>query len=136
MNEVKSLVMFDGVCNLCNNTVRFIFKRDKQDRFRYLSLQSQQAQEILAQYNYFETDLKSFILIDNDTLYTKSSAALHVARRLGFPYSLATVFFIVPKRIRNAVYDFVAKNRYKWFGEQKEVCEYNPDFQEKMTWNK
>lgn len=128
--------MFDGVCNLCNNTVRFIFKRDKQDQFRFLSLQSTQAQEILKQHNYYETNLKSFVLINRGQLYTKSSAALKVAQILGFPYSLASVFFLVPTFIRNRVYDFVAKNRYKWFGKEKEVCEFNPDFQEKMIWNK
>lgn len=136
MESAKCLVLFDGVCNLCNNTVRFIFKRDKKDRFRYLSLQDSRAKMILSSHNYVDPNLKSFVLIKGDSLYTKSTAALMVAKELGFPYAMASIFFIIPVYLRNKAYDFVAKNRYKWFGEEKTVCEFNPDFQEKMTWNK
>lgn len=116
--------------------MQFIYKRDRQDKFRFLSLQSTQAQQILKNHHYSETALKSFVLISGGKLYTKSTAALKVAEGLGFPYSLALVFFIVPAPVRNLVYDFVARNRYKWFGKEKEICEFNSDFQEKMTWNK
>ena len=130
-----SIVLFDGICNLCHNTVRFIYKRDKSDQFRYQSLQSAQAKQALANFNY-EDELSSFVLIHNNKLYTKSSAALKMAQLLGFPYSLMGLFWVVPKPIRNAVYSFVAANRYKWFGQQNEVCEFSPEFQSKTKWKK
>lgn len=133
--EENALLLFDGVCNLCNGFVRFVHKRDKVNQFRFLSLQSSQAESVLANYNYDSKPMNSFLLLHNGTLYEKSSAALQVAKLLGFPYRVASVCFIVPKGIRDAVYTFVAQNRYKWFGKSKEVCEYDPEFTKKMQWN-
>lgn len=130
-----SLILFDGVCNLCNGAVNFVYKRDKKDQFRYKSLQSDLAEEILAEHNY-KGDMDSFVLLHEGKLYSKSSAALMVGKLLGFPYSLAFVFMIVPKFIRNTVYDFIASNRYKWFGKRDESCEYDPEFSKKTQWKK
>ena len=134
----KILVLFDGVCNLCNGAVRFIYHRDKNDTFRYLSLQSDEAKQALQPfgYNFEENNLNSFVVLKDGELYTKSSAALQVAASLGFPYNLAGIFTIVPKVIRDGVYNAVARNRYKWFGKRDEVCEFDPEFESKNQWKK
>lgn len=119
----KQLILFDGVCNLCNSSVLYVIKRDKKDQFLFAPLQSAIGKEIIAHFN-VNTDAVDSILLYNpkkSTLKYKSSAALHVAKHLGFPNNLMTIFFIVPTFIRNWVYDYVARNRYQWFG-KKESC--------------
>jgi len=110
------VIIFDGVCNLCNGLVKFIIKRDKKKRFRFAALQSDYVKTIENNYELSLADLNTVILIKNGKIYTKSSAVLLIAIGLGFPYSLAICFFIIPPFIRNYVYGFVAKNRYRWFG--------------------
>ena len=110
------VILFDGVCNLCNGLVKFIIKRDKKKRFRFAALQSDYAKYIEKKYGLNLTDLNTVILIKDSKVYTKSSAVLHIAQGLGLPYSFAICFFIIPPFIRNYVYGFVAKNRYRWFG--------------------
>lgn len=112
------VILFDGVCNLCNGFVKFIIKRDKKKRFRFAALQSDYAKNIERKYELSLADLNTVILIKNGKIYTKSSAVLQIARGLGFPYSLAICFFIIPPFIRNYSYGFIAKNRYRWFGKQ------------------
>lgn len=112
------VILFDGVCNLCNGLVKFIIKRDKKKRFRFAALQSGYAKYIEKNYGLNLADLNTVILIKYGKVYTKSSAVLHIARELGFPYSLSICFFIIPPFIRNYFYSFVAKNRYRWFGTQ------------------
>ena len=110
------VILFDGVCKLCNGFVKFIIKRDKKKHFRFAALQSDYAKNIEKKYELSLADLNTVILIKNGKIYTKSSAILHIAGGLGFPYSLAICFFIIPPFIRNYGYDYVAKNRYRWFG--------------------
>lgn len=117
-----SIVYFDGVCNLCNASVDFIIKRDKKRRFRFALLQSEQGQSILKDLHFNLQDYDSFILQDVDgKVFIKSTAALKVCAKLGFPWNLLSVFMIVPVSIRDKVYSWVAKNRYRWFG-KKETC--------------
>lgn len=115
------IVFFDGVCNLCNASVDFIIKHDKKKRFRFASLQSERGQAILKANQFNPNDYDSFILETQGKVYIKSTAALKVVAQLGFPFSLMMIFRIIPPFIRNAVYSWIAKNRYKWFG-QKETC--------------
>lgn len=110
------VILFDGVCNLCNGLVKFIIKRDKKKRFRFAALKSDYAKYIEKKYGLNLADLNTVILIKYGKVYTKSSAVLHIAQGLGLPYSLAICFFIIPPFIRNHVYSFIAKNRYRWFG--------------------
>jgi len=117
----KKIVLFDGVCNLCSNSVQFILKRDKKNQFLFGSIQGRTGQEYLAKFNLPATTLNSFMLVEGDTLYNRSTAALRMLKHLGGGWSLLYAFIIVPEFIRNAVYDLVAKNRYKWFG-KKEEC--------------
>ena len=117
----SAVILFDGVCNLCNGSVQFVIKRDKKRRFRYATLQSDVAQKLLAKHPLNPNDLDSFILIEGDNIYLRSTAALRVAKHLHGLWPLLYVFIAVPRPIRDAVYNFVGKNRYKWFG-QRESC--------------
>ena len=116
------MILFDGVCNLCNSSINFVIKHDKKNRFLFAPLQSETGNAIIQKHNIDTTKVDSIILADEDgTLSFKSSAALKIAAKLGFPINLAVVFFIIPTFLRNLVYDYVARNRYKWFG-RKDKC--------------
>jgi predicted DCC family thiol-disulfide oxidoreductase YuxK len=115
------IILFDGVCNLCSSSVQFVIRHDPQHHFRFASLQSNFGQQILEQFNLSTSDLSSFILLENGKIYTRSTGALKVAKQLNKGWSLLYAFIIVPAFIRDAVYQFIAKNRYKWFG-KKTAC--------------
>jgi predicted DCC family thiol-disulfide oxidoreductase YuxK len=115
------IILFDGVCNLCNNAVQFVIKNDKIGKFRFAALQSETGQSLLQQYNLPLQGFNSFVLVQNEKVYLKSTAALKVAKQLNSPVKLLYGFIIVPAFIRNAVYNIIANNRYKWFG-KKENC--------------
>ena len=117
----KSIILFDGVCNLCNASVNFIIKHDKKAHFKFASLQSDAAKEILLQYNSKKINLDSIILIENNAVYEKSTAALKISKNLTGGFKLLYALIIIPKFIRDWVYYFIAENRYKWFG-KKESC--------------
>jgi predicted DCC family thiol-disulfide oxidoreductase YuxK len=117
----KSVILFDGVCNLCNAAVNFIIKHDKNEQFSFASLQSDAAKEILLQFTAKKTNLNSVLLIENGNIYDKSTAVLLITRKLPGGFKFLYVFKILPKFIRDAVYNFIANNRYKWFG-KKETC--------------
>ena len=119
--EYKSIILFDGVCNLCNNAVQFVIKHDYSDKFVFAALQSAIGQKLLQQYNLPQTGFDSFVLLQNGKVFLKSTAALQIAKQLSGPVKLLYGFIIVPSFIRNTVYTVVAKNRYKWFG-KKDSC--------------
>ncbi|OAD92424.1 thiol-disulfide oxidoreductase [Aequorivita soesokkakensis] len=121
MSNNYKIILFDGVCNLCNGAVTYIIKRDKKNVFKFAALQSEIGQQLISKFNIDTSKVDSIILIDGEKHYTKSSAALHIAKQLSGAYPLLFGFMIVPKFIRNSVYDYIAKNRYKWFG-KKESC--------------
>ena len=120
-NIPQPLLFFDGVCNLCNSSVQFVIKNDKKQQFLFASLQSDAAKEILLQFGETNLNLDSIILITDDKIHSKSSAILKIFKLLGGLYTLAIIFYIIPRFIRDKVYDFVAKNRYKWYG-KKDSC--------------
>lgn len=115
------VLLFDGVCHLCEASVQFIIKRDPRGVFRFVPLQSPFGQELLKKFHLSQSDLNTMILIERDQYYIKSSAALHIARKLNGIWPLLSIFFILPRFIRDALYNFIAKNRYQWFG-KKDVC--------------
>ena len=117
----KPIILFDGVCNLCNSAVTFVIKRDPQQKFVFASLQSTTGQALLKKFNLSDHNLSSFVFIENGRVYQKSTAALMVSKQLSGVAQLLYGFIIVPAFIRNAVYNFIAKNRYKWFG-KKDSC--------------
>ncbi|YCA45918.1 thiol-disulfide oxidoreductase DCC family protein [Bacillus sp. JZ8] len=111
------LVLFDGVCNMCNRFVQFVIKRDPKGLFKFASLQSNTGSSILNKYGY-RKDLHSIVLIDRDTLYTESTAILHIISNLTGPVRILSLFKIVPKPLSDRVYQFGAKYRYRLFGKQ------------------
>jgi predicted DCC family thiol-disulfide oxidoreductase YuxK len=119
--EGKSIIFFDGVCNLCNASVNFIIKHDIKKHFLFASLQSDVAKEILLHYNLKKIKLDSIILLENDKIYDKSTAALKIGRKLNNGIFLVYGFILIPKFIRDYLYNYIATNRYKWYG-KKESC--------------
>jgi predicted DCC family thiol-disulfide oxidoreductase YuxK len=117
----KPIVLFDGVCNLCNRAVQFILRHDKQKKFLFGSLQGKTGQELLGKFNLPTQQLNSFVLIEDDKAYTRSTAVLRMLKKLGGRWSLLYAFIIIPAFIRNGTYNWIARNRYKWFG-KKEEC--------------
>lgn len=126
------IVLFDGVCNLCNSSVQFIIKHDKKNRFLFGSLQGKTGQHYLQQFNLPPDSFNSFMLLEDDKLYTQSTGALRMLKHLGGAWSLLYVFIIVPPFIRNWVYNLVAKNRYKWFGKQEACWLPSPELKSKF----
>ncbi len=121
MKNKHKIIVFDGVCNLCNASVNFVIKRDKNDVFRFATLQSDTGKELASKFSINPDETDSIILIDKDKCYIKSTAALHITKSLSGGYPLLFGFMIIPNFIRNWVYDYVAKNRYRWYG-KKEYC--------------
>lgn len=117
MGKLESIILFDGVCNLCNNSVQFIIKRDPKGHFKFASLQSETGKRILKQYD-VRKDIDSLILIENEKVYFKSSAALQICSKLNGFWKLLSIFKIIPPIFRDFFYDKVAINRYNWFGKR------------------
>jgi predicted DCC family thiol-disulfide oxidoreductase YuxK len=117
--KTHPLVLFDGVCNLCNGTVDFILKRDRKKQFRFVALQSEAGEKIREKYR-FPEEIDSVILIHKEKVFYESDAALEIARLLPAPWKWAVILKIVPVRWRNAVYRWIARNRYRWLGKRKE----------------
>lgn len=125
------IILFDGVCNLCNRSVQFIIKRDKEGRFRFASLQSATGQEILQEFNLPQNDFNSFILYEQGKVYTRSDAALRVSSQLkGWKWT--SMFRILPKFLRDAVYNLIARKRYKWFGKREECMVPTPELKSRF----
>ncbi|MGZ0052952.1 thiol-disulfide oxidoreductase DCC family protein [Brevibacillus gelatini] len=115
------LLLFDGVCHLCNSAVQFILKRDPSGSIHFASLQSEKAKQLLSRYSYDPSELSTVVLIAHGRLYTKSDAILRVARKLSGAWPLC--FYLgrlFPRPFRDFAYDWVAKNRYRWFGKQEQ----------------
>ncbi|HZW77066.1 MAG TPA: thiol-disulfide oxidoreductase DCC family protein [Flavobacteriaceae bacterium] len=134
MKKAEKIILFDGVCNLCNGFVHFVIKREKSDVFKFAALQSDQAIELLAQYDLISTDMKSVILIDTgrNKAFTESSAVLHIFGNLKGLFPLLQLFFIIPKFIRDFVYQQIAVNRYRWFGKRNSCMLPTPELKKKF----
>lgn len=120
-SNTNPVILFDGVCNLCNSSVQFVIKHDPKKQFRFASIQGDYGQQVLKQFDLPPNTLNSFILFKDQQIYTHSTGALMVAKQLSGAWPLLYAFIIIPPFIRNAVYQFIANNRYKWFG-KKESC--------------
>ncbi|WP_336516788.1 thiol-disulfide oxidoreductase DCC family protein [Pollutibacter soli] len=125
------VILFDGVCNLCTASVQFVLKRDKAGIFRFASLQSTYGEQVRKEYS-TTSGLNSFLLKEGDKIYSRSTAALRVAKKLGSAWSLLYIFIIVPPFIRNAVYDWVSANRYRWFGKKEECWVPTPELKKRF----
>jgi len=114
--EDSAIVLFDGVCNLCTASVRFMIRRDPAGRLRFATLQSATGQGLLERHHLPTDALETFVVVAGDRSYTRSDAALEVARRLRTPWPLVVVLKVIPRAIRDFVYSWVARHRYRWFG--------------------
>ena len=125
-SNTEAIILFDGICNLCNESVQFIIKRDPEEQFLFASLQSDAAEKLLLQFNYDNSKLKTIVLIEDGQLYSKSTAILRICKRLNFMWRLMYMFIILPRGFRDFVYNVVAKYRYSWFG-KKDNCTFYID---------
>ncbi|QGH35605.1 DUF393 domain-containing protein [Gracilibacillus salitolerans] len=117
---MQRIILFDGICNFCSSSVQFIIKRDPDLKFQFASLQSNEGKQLLIEHQ-ISTDMDSMVLIEKGCVYTKSTAALRIAKELNGAYQLLLVFLVIPKPVRDIFYTILAKNRYRWFG-KKEQC--------------
>ena len=120
-NKKKATILFDGVCNLCNSSVQFVIKHDNKNQFLFTSLQSDASRKLLLQFNYENTKMMSIVLIEDDKVYVKSTAALRIVKELASPWNFLYILIIIPKALRDFVYNIIAKNRYRWFG-KRDTC--------------
>lgn len=117
-----AIIIFDGVCNFCNGVVNFILERDKNDHFRFAANQSEAGKKLLMENNIpLETEISTVFLYKNGKLYQKSAAALQIAKQLPFAWNMLYIAIIIPTFLSDIIYDFIAHNRYKWFG-KREAC--------------
>ena len=118
----KKIILFDGICNLCESSMLFVIKHDKKDIFRFVPLQSDLGKEIVKHIGLNSKHIDSVILYEPGISYFyKSAAAIEIAKDLGGFFHLGTIFKIIPNGLRNLLYDYIAKNRYSWYG-QKDSC--------------
>ncbi|QZN78402.1 thiol-disulfide oxidoreductase DCC family protein [Paenibacillus sp. DR312] len=132
VHQGHPIVLVDGVCHFCQGLTKWIIKRDPEGKYHFASLQSDVAKELLKKGNLSTDSMDTFVLIENGKYYTRSTAALRLAKGLKFPYPLLYVFIIVPKFIRNAVYNMVARNRYRWFGKDEACMLPTPEIKDRF----
>lgn len=118
---MRRIVLFDGECHFCDASVQFILARDKKATIQFASLQSEVGQALLKEFS-VPNDVDSLVLIEGAHYYTKSTAALKIAKQLDGLWKLSYSAILIPRPIRDTVYRYIAKNRYKWFG-KKEMCQ-------------
>ncbi len=121
------IILFDGVCNLCNSSINFIIDRDPNKNFLFAPLQERTGQDLQMKYGLRPEALDSVVLIKNGKVYQKSSAALEIAKKLSGGWKLLIIFKLVPQRFRDRIYDLIAKNRYRWFGKTDQCRMPTPD---------
>ncbi|MDX5428632.1 MAG: DCC1-like thiol-disulfide oxidoreductase family protein [Bacteroidota bacterium] len=115
-----NIVLFDGVCNLCNRTVRLIYKNDRRSKFAFAPLTGDAGRSLIERYS-IDTSADTVVLIQDGTVFTKSDAALRIAKELRFPFPILYPLVLLPRSLRDSVYDWIARNRYNWFG-KRDVC--------------
>lgn len=131
MNNHK-IILFDGVCNLCNSSVNFIIDRDKKNIFKFAALQSEAGQKILDKSGMNKNDFDSVVLVDENKIFSKSTAALKIVKEFPSLWKTLYVFIIIPSPVRNFIYDLIAKNRYRWFGKKDSCRMPSPELKNKF----
>lgn len=125
--EQSPIIFFDGICNFCNSTVNLVIRNDNKSIIKFATLQSGIAHQILEKYDAPIDEMRSFFFLEKGKLYSSSTAALRVCRYLKGLWPLMIGFIIVPKFIRDGIYDWVSRNRYKWFGKKQECMVPSPE---------
>ena len=128
----KALILYDGVCHLCNGFVRFIINRDKEKKFQFGHLQSPEGQRYVREYPQLLEQMKTVVLVEHETIYTRSTAALRITKHLGGIWSLTYGLIIVPAFVRDAVYDLVSRHRYRLFGRTDQCLVPSPDIRDRF----
>ena len=129
----KKIILFDGLCNLCATSVQFIIKRDKKDIFRFVSLQSDLGQELLQQLPISEQKIDSIILYESDIVYYyKSKAVFEIVKSIGGFFYCLLIFKWLPTAVTNTIYDYIARNRYRWWGKKDHCLVPTKDLQSKF----
>ena len=133
MEDHKKIILFDGICNLCNSAVQYIIKRDKDDEFRFATLQGEIGQQLINERNIDTSKLDSIILIESGiAYYSKSTAALKISQSFGGFWKMAYVLKLIPRQLRDIVYDWMARNRYGWYGKKEECMVPTPELRAKF----
>lgn len=136
MNYLKKnnspILLFDGHCNLCNNSIQFVLRHEKKAIIQFASLQSEIGTRLLQQHAINTKEIDSLVLIDNETVFVKSAAALRLTKHLKGLYPALIILLVVPAFIRDVVYDYVARNRYKWFGKTDSCMVPSPKFKNRF----
>ncbi|RZT21302.1 MULTISPECIES: thiol-disulfide oxidoreductase DCC family protein [Fictibacillus] len=130
--EYQPVLLFDGVCNLCNSSVQFILKNEKNQNLKFAAIQSEAGEKLLTHFKIDPNETNSVILISGDQVYTASDAVLKVTHHLKFPYSIGKILAVVPKVIRNFFYKKVAQNRYNWFGKRESCMIPTPELRKRF----
>lgn len=128
----QPVILFDGICNFCNSAVNFTIKRDQKAIIQFATLQSEKGRMFLRQYNLPINEMKSFVFIEDGKAYTRSTAALRVCRYLRGAWPLCFAFIIIPRFIRDGIYDWIARHRYKWFGIRQECMMPSPEVRKRF----
>jgi predicted DCC family thiol-disulfide oxidoreductase YuxK len=123
----RPTILFDGVCNLCNRTVRFVLARDLRERFVFAPLQSEKGRELLSRVGFPADGPASIVLVEEGRFFVKSDAVLRILAGLSGPWSVLALLRVVPRGLRDALYDWIAKNRYRWFGQRAECPVPSPE---------
>ena len=132
-SEVQNpVILFDGVCNFCNGSVLFILNRDPSGIFRFAPLQSETGKNLLSKFDLPNDKFDSIILVENNEYYLRSTAALKILQRLGALWKIVYVFMLVPRPVRDYIYDIVARNRYKWYGKRAECMIPSSDIESRF----
>jgi predicted DCC family thiol-disulfide oxidoreductase YuxK len=132
METANPIVLFDGVCNLCNRSVQLILRHDPAGRFRFASLQSPAGQEILGRLGIDPKALDSILVVEGEHWYRESDAALRVARGLSGPWKMLWALRVIPRPLRDGLYRLIARNRYRWFGKQETCWLPTPELRERF----
>lgn len=128
----KKVILFDGVCNLCNSSIQKVIENDDKNIFQFASLQSDFGQEFLKKHEFSQEKFDSMILIDGEKFYTQSDAALRIGKELKGIYKISKYLLWIPKFIRNTVYNFISQNRYNWFGKKESCWLPTPELKQKF----
>lgn len=129
----KKILLFDGVCNLCNSSVQYVIKKDKKDEFRFVALQSELGQEIVKHIGIADKNIDSIVLyLPGVAYYYKSSAVIEISKSLQGFFNYGMLFRLLPTFLRDSVYDYIAKNRYKWYGKQESCMIPTPELKAKF----
>jgi predicted DCC family thiol-disulfide oxidoreductase YuxK len=128
----KRIVIFDGYCNFCSRSVHFIIRRDKKKYFSFAASQTQEGQHIIGQYGLGDLAQHSIVLIEQGNVYRKSTAALRITRQLGKGWRLIYVCIMIPRGLRDYIYDLVARSRYRLFGMSDTCFVPEPEIQERF----